>query len=104
MARIFRKNESVVLEGKGRYDNSDVTYSISNDLVYIHSESESKYIFNDSWQNIKNYQGQSFNSQNLLIEYLDSVFIQENIKQWVLDNYGEPDFNIQNDLITRLTF
>ncbi len=104
MAKIYRKSDLLIIEGRKPMPVLGYSYSINNGTVTITNEGDGKGDFNADWSTIRNQSGDTFDNSTELITYLDELFQVEDIKQWVTDNYGEPQFDFEDEFLTLIAF
>lgn len=78
MVRIYRSNNESIIEGVGSFNTHIVNYVIENSIVEVKDFSRKKIIYKGKSNNIVDFEGNSFDSENELISYLNVVFEDEN--------------------------
>lgn len=74
MARIYRKNNLLVIEGSKPVPVDGYSYSSDNGIITIINEGDGKGDFNADWSVIKDKNGNGFADSQELTNYLDTVF------------------------------
>lgn len=90
----------VIVEGLTPMHPSNAILSIANGRVSIYDKAKQKTVFEDKWQNITDGDGNTLSTETEMQTYLSNVFTPISWR----DLYGDPEFDINNDLLTRLTF
>ncbi len=86
MARIFKEDGLLIIEGYGSIPLKRATYSIENGIATINDLSKSKVAFHSRWENVLNEQGNQLSDQATLTQYLE-------------ESLTESPFNIDGGII-----
>lgn len=102
MVKIYKNTHTleVIIEGLEPVYPSNLQVSIIDGRVSIYNNSRKRIVFEDRWQNIRDENGNARDTETEMQTYLSSVFYNTTWR----DLYGDPDFDINNDLATRLIF
>lgn len=102
MVKIYKNTHTleVIIEGLEPVYPSNLQVSIIDGRVSIYNNSRKRIVFEDRWQNIRDENGNARDTETEMQAYLASVFDNTTWR----DLYGDPDFDINNDLATRLIF
>ena len=102
MVKIYKNTHTleVIIQGLEPVYPSNLQVTIIDGRVSVYNNSRKRIVFEDKWQNVKDQDGNTFSTETEMQQYLSTVF--ENTT-WT-DLYGDPDFDISNDIATRLTF
>lgn len=102
MVKIYKNTHTleVIIQGLEPVYPSNLQVTIIDGRVSVYNNSRKRIVFEDRWQNITDKDGNTFSTETEMQQYLSTVF--ENTT-W-RDLYGDPYFDISNDIATRLTF